>query len=101
MHQNIRKHFAQNDPILHSYIEKITWEEMTPSNDYFLSLCREIIGQQLSGKVAEVIYQRFLTLFPKKQPTAELVLKISDQKLRDTGMSWSKVSFLKDLATKV
>ena len=43
---------------------------------------------------------RFVELFPNKKITPERVLKLSDAKLRHVGMSWSKASFLKDLAKK-
>ncbi len=67
--------------------------------DYFEHLCGSIIGQQLSGKVADVIETRFKkAVGGKVGPDA--VLKTPDQKLRDCGMSLSKVSFLKDLAAR-
>lgn len=67
--------------------------------DYFRSLCGEIIGQQLSGKVADVIFERFEKAL-KGRVTPEGILKIDGQKLRDCGTSWGKVSFIKDLAAK-
>lgn len=67
--------------------------------DYFKSLCGEIIGQQLSGRVADVIEKRFKKAVGGKV-MPEKVLKTSDQKLRSCGMSWGKVSFLKDLAQR-
>lgn len=67
--------------------------------DYFQSLCGEIIGQQLSGRVADVIFDRFEKAL-KSKITPEGILKIDGQKLRDCGMSWGKISFVKDLALK-
>lgn len=67
--------------------------------DYFARICGNIIGQQLSGRVADIIEERFVELLNKKV-TPENVLKIKEQALRDCGMSWGKVSFLKDLAEK-
>ncbi len=67
--------------------------------DYFESLCGDIVGQQLSGRVADVIFERFKKALGGKV-TPEAVLKIDGQKLRDCGMSWGKVSFVKDLADK-
>lgn len=68
--------------------------------EYFSRICREIIGQQLSGKVAKVIVERFHKLCETEKPSAENVLQLDDQKLRDVGMAWSKVRAIKDLATK-
>ena len=66
--------------------------------DYFAALCGDIIGQQLSGKVADVIESRFRKVVTKVTP--KNVLNTPDQKLRDCGLSWGKVSFIKDLALK-
>lgn len=68
-------------------------------NDYFESLCGDIVGQQLSGKVADVIFERFKKAL-KGKITPDSVIKIDWQKLRNCGMSWGKVSFVKDLAAK-
>ena len=67
--------------------------------DYFESLCGDIIGQQLSGRVADVIFERFKKKVGGKV-TPDNVLKTKDQELRNCGMSWGKASFIKDLAEK-
>ncbi len=70
-------------------------------SQYFPQLCREIIGQQLSGKVARVINKRFTTLFPKGIVSSKHLLSLKDQELRDIGMSWAKVKYVKNLAQAV
>ncbi|MBI2041299.1 MAG: DNA-3-methyladenine glycosylase 2 family protein [DPANN group archaeon] len=100
----IKKHFQKVDPILYKLIQKIgSIEPIKPRapNAYFQSICREIIGQQLNGKVARIIFDRFTKLFPNKKVTLNYVLKIPDAKIRKIGPSWSKVSFVKDLAKNV
>jgi DNA-3-methyladenine glycosylase II len=67
--------------------------------DYFESICANIIGQQLSGKAADTIFSRF-KLVLGGNITTDAILAIEPQKLRDAGMSWGKVSFVKDLAEK-
>lgn len=69
------------------------------SKDYFESLCANIIGQQLSGKAADVIEGRFKENIGGKV-TPDNVLKTNDKILRDCGMSWGKVSYIKDLAQR-
>ena len=71
--------------------------------DYFEDLVASIVEQQLSGKAAKTIFSRVKTLLVKsgKTITPEAVLKAKDDKLRECGMSWSKVSYIKDLAKKV
>jgi len=66
--------------------------------DYFEDLCGAIIGQQLSGRVADVIFKRFEVCVRRVKP--QNILGTTDQKLRDCGMSWAKVSFIKNLAEK-
>ncbi len=104
MHKKIKEHFRKKDRTLYTVIEKIQPLDLPESSHptkFFENLCREIVGQQLSGKAADTIYGRFVKLFPKGTITPKAVLKIPDKKLRAAGMSWSKVSFIKDLAKKV
>lgn len=98
---HVAHHFQHNDPKLHAYVDKVESITLTPSRDFFASLCSDIIGQQLSGKAADTIYGRFETLFPKKTPTAQRMLKLPDEKLRSAGISGAKTRSLKDLATHV
>ncbi len=103
MTKNALSHFRIVDPILYSIAQTITLDDPSfrSSNRYFVSLCSEIIGQQLSGKVADVLFDRFEKLFPKKNVTPKRVLGISEETLRRTGMSWSKTRFIRDLARQV
>lgn len=69
---------------------------------YFEDMVSSIVGQQLSGKAAKTIFTRVKTLLTKgKIITPESVIRAKDDKLRERGMSWSKVSYVKDLAKKV
>ena len=70
------------------------------SLEYFRALCRNIIGQQLAGKAADAITNRFKKLFTPRQINPKKILSLSDQTLRDVGMSWAKVKYLKDLSQK-
>lgn len=62
-------------------------------------LVGSIISQQLSTKVAKVIQDRFLTLFKNKFPTNKAILKTDDEKLRAIGLSYQKLSYIKNIAT--
>lgn len=68
--------------------------------DLFSEIVDSIISQQLSGKVATVIYSRFENLFPKNNVDPKIILAIDDSKLRNVGMSWAKVKYVKDLSEK-
>ena len=56
------------------------------------------MSQQLSTRVAEVIYRRFLELYDKKEPTAEQVLNTPPETLRAIGLSNAKVSYVHNVA---
>ncbi len=61
-------------------------------------LCASIMSQQLSTKVADVIYQRFLNLYEGKEPTPEQILDTSTETLRSIGLSNAKVSYVHNVA---
>lgn len=103
MDKKIVAHFKKVDPILFSVIHKIDleFEIHKDIRDYFAALCREIIGQQLSGKVVQVIFERFKMAHLNKKIIAQVTNRIPDEDLRKVGMSWAKVRYVKDLASKV
>ena len=67
--------------------------------DYFQSLLRSIVFQQLSGKAAQTIYERFVNLVPK---TSNLcpneVLKLDKEEMRKAGLSFRKIDYVRNLA---
>jgi len=63
-----------------------------------LHLCASIMSQQLSTKVADVIYGRFLELFENNNPSAEEILSVRPAKLRSIGLSNAKVSYVHNVA---
>lgn len=68
----------------------------------FRSLCRAVIGQQLSGAAAEAIYRRFLAQFAGRGfPTPAAVLATSHEELRAAGLSGAKARTLHDLSAKL
>jgi len=67
--------------------------------DYFQGLVGDIIGQQLSGRVADVIEGRLKAKI-KGTLTPDKVLKLDENELRNCGMAWSKVRAIKDLSLK-
>jgi len=65
--------------------------------DVCLYLCFSIVGQQLSTKVAAVIRQRFLDLYPRK-PSPEQILATPPELLRSIGLSGAKVNYVRNVA---
>ena len=66
----------------------------------FQALIRSIIYQQISGKAARSIHTKFVSLFSRKNPTPEAILKLSEATLRSAGLSAQKVAYIRDLAQK-
>jgi len=71
-------------------------------NSHFHALAQSIIYQQLAGRAAAAIHARVraLTAGPRF-PTAAEVLRLSRARLRDAGLSGSKVEAMRDLARRV
>lgn len=61
-------------------------------------LCASIMSQQLSTKVADVIYKRFVALYGSKEPTPQQILDTPSETLRAIGLSNAKVSYIKNVA---
>ncbi len=66
----------------------------------FQALLRAIVYQQLSGKAAQRIEQRLKAYFPNRRPSALRLLALSDQQLRECGLSFAKIRAARDLSEK-
>jgi DNA-3-methyladenine glycosylase II len=66
----------------------------------FEALARSIVFQQLNGKAASTIYDRFASACGKQGVTPESVLKLRLAKLRAAGLSAQKSAYIKDLAKR-
>lgn len=60
----------------------------------YLRLCASILSQQLSTKVADVLYERFLNLFNGKEPTPKQILETPTAVFRSIGFSNAKASYV-------
>lgn len=63
-----------------------------------LRLCASIMSQQLSTKVAQVLYRRFLELYGGNEPTPEQIVSTPFDKLRGIGMSNAKTQYVLNVA---
>src|SRR5580704_8149896 len=63
-----------------------------------LRLCASIMSQQLSTRVAEVIFKRFLELYDGKEPTPQQIIDTPFDKLRAIGLSNAKVGYVQNVA---
>ena len=99
MYKKAVEHFKKVDPHLHSVGSRIDIIDLILHPDPFIRLCRSIVGQQLSVKAASTIFGRFEKLFQKEINPIEL-LKFSDEKLREAGLSFQKIKYFRDLSQK-
>jgi len=88
---------SKRDSILRTIIKKYKKGFLTTRNNPFFSLCRTIVGQQISTKAAESIWSRFEKKC-KKRIIPNTVLKLSSRTLKNVGLSRQKVSYLKNIA---
>ena len=87
------------DPILKQFFSGFDIPKLKTETNYFWSLCRSIIYQQISGKAAKTISDRFLALFRSGtniQPRE--VLDIDINSLYSVGLSRQKASYMKNIA---
>ena len=88
---------SKRDPILRKIIKKFNKGFLTTRKDPFFSLCRTIIGQQISTKAADSIWSRF-EIKCNKKIIPDTVLKLTSRSLRNAGLSRQKTNYLKNIA---
>jgi len=92
-----KKVLSKRDPILRKIINKFNKGYLTSRKDPFFSLCRTIIGQQISTKAADSIWSRF-EIKCKKKIVPETVLRLTSSSLKSVGLSRQKIVYLKNIA---
>jgi DNA-3-methyladenine glycosylase II len=93
------QHLKQSDPVLAAIIERIGPCRMNFGEPTFHALAEAILYQQLNGKAAETIFNRF-TALAGDPPTPKGILKLTDEQMRGVGLSRQKTTYLRDLAEK-
>lgn len=88
------------DSLMKKLVEIIGDIELPLRPDYFLSLVRSMIGQQISVQAASAIFGRLETLLGN-HVTPVAILEKSDEDLRGIGLSIRKIAYLKDLSKKI
>jgi DNA-3-methyladenine glycosylase II len=92
-------HLKKSDPVLRAIIERVGPCRMEFGVPEFGSVAEAIVYQQLNGKAAVTIFNRFAALAGDPL-TPEGILKLSDEQLRSVGLSKQKSAYLKDLSAK-
>jgi DNA-3-methyladenine glycosylase II len=72
--------------------------ELKPRKNICLRLCASIMSQQLSTKVAQVLYKRFLEIYGAKEPTPAQIAATPFDQLRGIGLSNAKAQYMLNVA---
>lgn len=89
----------RRDPVMKQIIRKTgVFSPERRRRGIYGSLLRSVTGQQLSVKAAATIHNRFLDLFPDRNPEPLKVLKLTNEKLRSVGLSGQKSSYVISVA---
>lgn len=90
------KHLVKKDRVMKRLIPQFGDACLQSRGDPFITLARSIVGQQISVKAAQSVWDRFAVLPRKLTPANVLKLKVDD--MRAAGLSARKVEYLVDLA---
>ena len=102
-----RAYLHDSDPVLARLIDERpgfdpqAWMTRLPAMDLFGALLFQVAGQQLSVAATRRILGRIEGLFGGRLPAPAELLSLDPGQLREAGLSWRKVSTLRDLATRL
>jgi DNA-3-methyladenine glycosylase II len=94
------KHLSRRDRVLKRLIPKFGDDRLQSRGDAFITLARAIVGQQISVKAAQSVWDRFVALTPPDGTPLKPahVLSMATTTLRGAGLSARKAEYLLDLA---
>jgi DNA-3-methyladenine glycosylase II len=95
--EEARKYLARKDRVMKRIIPQFGSACLQSRGDAFTTLARSIVGQQISVKAAQSVWDRFVGL-PKRGMTPASVLKLKVDDMRAAGLSARKIEYLVDLA---
>lgn len=94
--QDACKHLAKRDRVMKKLIQTFSGSVLQSRGNAFNTLARSVVGQQISVKAAQSVWNRFSVLTPELSPQTVLKLRVDD--MRAAGLSARKVEYLVDLA---
>lgn len=86
------------DPIFKKIVEESAPRELKENDNMTLFLYTSIINQQLSTKVGDVIFKRFISIYHENEPTSKQVIETPIEDLQAIGLSKSKANYIKNVA---
>ena len=94
-----KKYLSKKDRVMRSLIYKYKEKTLTTRKDIFFSLCKSIIGQQISVAAANSVFKKFNNACNGKI-NPKIVKKITIHKLKKCGLSRQKAKGIKELSVK-
>ncbi len=94
--QQATRELSERDAVIRKIADKSLGLTLRSRGDAFSTLARSIVGQQISVKAAESVWQKFAAAVPAIRP--EIIHAHDIEALRACGLSRSKVLYLQDLA---
>ncbi len=79
-------------------VQSVIPYELKKKKNVGVRLCESIMSQQLSTKVADVIFKRFLGLYDGKEPTFQQIIDTPFDTLRGIGLSNAKTNYVRNVA---
>jgi 3-methyladenine DNA glycosylase/8-oxoguanine DNA glycosylase len=103
MNRKAVSHLRSVDPVMAGVIDRVgpCRFRVSDGGSHFDAVVRSIVYQQLSGSAAATIHSRLIALYGDDTPSPGQLLAIPDESLRGAGLSRQKISYLRDLATRV
>ena len=96
--QKAIRHLQVADPVMGGIIERVGAYRIQFREPGFETLVKSIVNQQLSGRVAQVIFDRLVAAVPGGALTPPGVLALLPAKMRALGLSKQKTAYIRDLA---
>lgn len=95
----ILNYLKSKDDVFIMLFNKYGYAKLKRESDIYQSIVSNIIGQQLSNKVKQVIYNRFLELVGSVNP--QNIMNTDTELIRQCGISYSKIKYIKELSENV
>jgi DNA-3-methyladenine glycosylase II len=92
------KHLKKSDPVIAAIIQRVGPCAIQYREPSFETLVRSIVYQQLSGRVASVIFGRLHAAAGEEQLTPAGIMKLRPEKMRKLGLSGQKTLYIRELA---
>jgi DNA-3-methyladenine glycosylase II len=92
------KHLKKSDPVIAAIIRRVGPCAIQYREPSFETLVRSIVYQQLSGRVASVIFARLHAAAGEERLTPAGIMKLRPEKMRKVGLSGQKTRYIRELA---